>query len=81
MGPVPRARGGTGPHVTTPMKPTLSRWLGDERGQDLIEYVLLGATLAFAGFLVLSNMDDVISAVYTSWDAGTQAIWEPEDPQ
>jgi hypothetical protein len=26
-------------------------------------------------------MDDVINAVYTSWDAGTQAIWEPEDPQ
>jgi Flp pilus assembly pilin Flp len=63
------------------MKHTLSRWLGDERGQDLVEYVLLGATVAFAGFLVLSNMDNVINAVYSSWDAGTQAIWEPEDPQ
>ena len=25
--------------------------------------------------------DDVINAVYTSWDTTTQEIWEPEDPQ
>jgi Flp pilus assembly pilin Flp len=59
----------------------LKRWSADRRGQDLVEYVLLGASLAFAGFLVMSTMDDVINAVYTSWDAATQAIWEPEDPQ
>ena len=46
-----------------------------------MEYALLGSALALAGFLVLTTMDDVINAVYTSWDAGTQAIWEPEDPQ
>ena len=59
----------------------LKRWFGDRRGQDLVEYALLGTALAVAGFLVLTTMDDVINAVYTSWDAGTQAIWEPEDPQ
>ena len=59
----------------------LSRWLAEDDGQDLVEYVLLGATVAFAGLLVMNNFDDVINAVYTSWDAGTQAIWEPQDPQ
>ena len=59
----------------------LSRWLAEDDGQDLVEYVLLGATVAFAGLLVMNNFDDVISAVYTSWDGGTQAIWEPQDPQ
>ena len=46
-----------------------------------MEYALLGASLALAGFVVLTTMDDVINAVYTSWDTATQAIWEPEDPQ
>jgi Flp pilus assembly pilin Flp len=59
----------------------LNRWFADRRGQDLVEYALLGTALAFAGFLVMSTMDDVINAVYTSWDTATQAIWEPEDPQ
>jgi Flp pilus assembly pilin Flp len=63
------------------MPHTLSRWLAEEDGQDLVEYVLLGGAVAFAGLLVMNNFDDVINAVYTSWDAGTQAIWEPQDPQ
>ena len=46
-----------------------------------MEYALLGTVIALAGFLVLSTMDDVMNAVYTSWDTATQAIWEPEDPQ
>lgn len=59
----------------------LRRWLTDDSGQDLVEYVLLGATVAFASFVAMNTFDDVINAVYTSWDAGTQAIWEPQDPQ
>jgi Flp pilus assembly pilin Flp len=59
----------------------LERLFADRRGQDLVEYALLGASLALAGFLVMSTLDDVINAVYTSWDTATQAIWEPEDPQ
>jgi Flp pilus assembly pilin Flp len=59
----------------------LARWLADTEGQDLVEYVLLGATLAFAGLLAMNNFDDVINAVYSSWDGATQAIWEPQDPQ
>ena len=59
----------------------LRRWLTEDDGQDLVEYVLLGATVAFAGLVAMNTFDDVINAVYTSWDASTQAIWEPQDPQ
>jgi Flp pilus assembly pilin Flp len=59
----------------------LNWWRADRRGQDLVEYALLGAAIAIAGFLALSTMGGVINAVYTSWDTETQAIWEPKDPQ
>jgi len=58
----------------------LNRWLANDTGQNLLEYVLLGATIALAGLVVMNTFDDVINAVYASWDTGTQAIWEPEDP-
>jgi Flp pilus assembly pilin Flp len=59
----------------------LSRWLAKDDGQDLLEYVLLGATIALVGVVVMGTFDDVINVVYSSWDTATQEIWEPEDPQ
>jgi len=58
----------------------LSRWLAEDDGQDLVEYALLGATVAFSSLLVMNNFDDVIRVVYASWDGATQAIWEPQAP-
>ena len=59
----------------------LTRWLTEDDGQDLVEYVLLGATVAFVGLVTWNAFDDVIRTVYTSWDSGTQAVWEPQNPQ
>jgi hypothetical protein len=55
--------------------------LADEEAQDLIEYVLLGATMALAGLAAYNRLDDIIRIVYTNWDAATQALWEPQNPQ
>lgn len=63
------------------MRQQLTRWLFEDDGQDLVEYVLLGATVALAGLVTMNAFGDVINAVYTSWDSGTQAVWEPQDPQ
>ena len=63
------------------MKRFLCRWLAEEDGQDLVEYLLLGATVGFASLVVMNTFDDVIRVVYASWDASTQYIWEPQDPQ
>ena len=63
------------------MVPFLIRWLVNDEGQDLLEYVLLGAVVALAGLVVMNTFDDVMNFVYASWDSSTQAIWEPQDPQ
>lgn len=54
-------------------------WM-DDRGQDLVEYVLLGSTVAFAGFAVMQVFPGIISAVYTSWDTAQQSLWYPAAP-
>jgi hypothetical protein len=59
----------------------LRRLLSDEEAQDLIEYVLLGATCAIAGLAAYNRLDDIIRIVYTNWDTATQALWEPQNPQ
>jgi hypothetical protein len=59
----------------------LRRLLTDERADDLVEYVLLGATCALAGLVVFNNFDDVINIVYTNYLNAVQAIWEPQNPQ
>jgi hypothetical protein len=59
----------------------LRRWLIEDDAQDLVEYVLLTSVVGLAGLLAIAAFDDVISAVYASWDFATQAIWEPQDPQ
>jgi Flp pilus assembly pilin Flp len=55
-------------------------WLRSGRGSDLIEYALLAGLVGVAGAAALGTLPDVMNAVYASWDAATQAIWEPNDP-
>jgi Flp pilus assembly pilin Flp len=54
-------------------------WI-DERGQDLVEYVLLGATVAFAGLTALQLLPGIINLVYSSWDAALQNLATPPPP-
>jgi len=58
----------------------LRRVLDDQEGQDLIEYTLLGATVALAGLVALSTFGSVINAVYTSWGVATNGLWYPQAP-
>jgi Flp pilus assembly pilin Flp len=58
----------------------LRRVLIDDGGQDLLEYVLLGATVALAGLVALSTFGAVINAVYTSWETATNGLWYPPAP-
>jgi len=58
----------------------IRRFLIDDRGQDLVEYVLLGAAVAMAGLVFVNVFPGVMNAVYTSWDNATQSIWYPQDP-
>jgi Flp pilus assembly pilin Flp len=52
----------------------------DDSGNDLLEYALLSALIGIAGAVGLALMPGIINAIYSSWDAATQAAWVPPDP-
>ena len=63
-------------------KAVFGRWRSEEDGQDLIEYMLLGATIAFAGVIGFNFLSNAMETTYTSWDAAVQsdALVEVPDP-
>jgi Flp pilus assembly pilin Flp len=59
---------------------SLHHLIRDDRGQDLVEYVLLGATVALASLVLMNVFPGVMNAVYVSWINQTQALWYPQNP-
>jgi Flp pilus assembly pilin Flp len=62
------------------MRVFINRWLNDESGQDLIEYALLVAFIAFAGVAGFNFISSVLSGTYTGWNNGVQDLWEVPEP-
>jgi Flp pilus assembly pilin Flp len=58
----------------------MRHFLIDDRGQDLVEYVLLGATIALASLTAMTAFPGIINALYIGWDNATQGLWYPADP-
>lgn len=56
------------------------RLFADDRGQDLVEYVLLSSTIAFASLVLANVFPGVMNAVYVSWNNASQALWYPQAP-
>jgi Flp pilus assembly pilin Flp len=54
-------------------------WI-DDRGQDLVEYVLLGATIALAGLAAMQAFPAMAAALYAGWDGAQQSLWYPQPP-
>ena len=54
-------------------------WI-DDRGQDLVEYLLLGATIALAGLAAMQAFPAMANGLYTGWDNAQQFLWEPRAP-
>lgn len=54
--------------------------LTDDRGQDLLEYVLLGATLALASLVLMNVFPGVMNMVYVSWETARERLWYPQAP-
>ena len=59
---------------------SLRHLIRDDRGQDLVEYVLLGAAVALASLVLMNVFPGIMNAVYVSWENATQALWYPQDP-
>ena len=66
--------------ANTKQRNLVSNWLFDESGSDLVEYAMLAATVGIMAAAALALMPGILKAVYQSWDAGTQVIWDPCDP-
>jgi Flp pilus assembly pilin Flp len=58
----------------------LRRLSKEDKGQDLIEYVLLTGIIAIAGILVFPTIQTKMATAYQNWNTGAQAIWEPPPP-
>jgi Flp pilus assembly pilin Flp len=54
-------------------------WI-DDRGQDLVEYLLLGATIALAGLAAMQAFPAMAGALYAGWDTAQQNLWYPQPP-
>jgi Flp pilus assembly pilin Flp len=58
----------------------LTRLIVEDNGDDLVEYMLLAALVGTAGSVVLSGLPAIMNAVFASWDAAANNLWEPDDP-
>ena len=58
----------------------LGRLLGQDDGQDLIEYALLTGIIAIAGILVFPTIQSKMADAYQDWNDNAQAIWEAPPP-
>jgi Flp pilus assembly pilin Flp len=58
----------------------VQRWWREERGSDLIEYALLTSFVAILSAAALALIPGILGAVYQTWDADAQHIWNPCDP-
>jgi len=58
----------------------LNRLIVEDEAQDLIEYALLTGAIGFAGVVGFNLIGLAINAVYGSWDAGVNSLWETPDP-
>ena len=62
------------------MSSAAAQLLGDETGQDLVEYALITAFIGVVGILLWENIRTGIGGAYANWDSGGQNLWEPLDP-
>jgi Flp pilus assembly pilin Flp len=62
------------------VKGTLTDFLGDERGDDLIEYALLCGLMGAIGVVAFPDIADKMSAAYSEWVSSAKDAWEPCPP-
>lgn len=62
------------------MRSLMSTFLHDERGQDVIEYALLTASIGIAGIALWPGIETSIRLRYQDLDMRTQDLWIPPDP-
>lgn len=52
----------------------------DIRGQETVEYMLVGAFVALGLLASFEAIGATVAAVYTAWNAGIDTLWVPPAP-
>ena len=52
----------------------LRRFIGDDSGQDIVEYALLGALIGIAAILTWQQLATTVGVTYGTTDAGVQGL-------
>ena len=71
------------PQPPNPMGSLVRRFFIEERGQDLVEYALIGAFFGIVGFLAMQAIQVTIGDTYSDWldpTVGTPSLWDPAEP-
>jgi len=62
------------------MRRHFRRWLGEEAGQDLVEYALLAAFVGLAGLAGFTAISSAIGNNYADSNTSVQDLWEIPAP-
>ena len=62
------------------MRTLLVRFIGDDRGQDVVEYALLCVFVALAWMATWLAIQAAIAQGYIGWDTAEQNLWIPPRP-
>lgn len=57
-----------------------SALLGDDRGQDLLEYAFLTAAIGLAAIVVFDQIRQAIGTTSGTWESDVNNLWQPPDP-
>lgn len=62
------------------MKSAVIRFVGDESGQDLAEYMFLGAFIGVVSVLVWANIVTLLGDRYSEYNANVNGLWLTPEP-
>lgn len=62
------------------MRSVAKRLFEDEQGQDLIEYVLLGAFIGLVGIAAFTAIRTAIGSAYVTFNSSENNNWRMPDP-
>jgi len=58
----------------------LRNLVGDDTGQDLVEYAILGAFIGVVSVLVWRNISSLIGERYAEYNSNVNTLWASPEP-
>ena len=62
------------------MRSLMTRLLGEDDGQDLVEYALLATFIGLVSIAALGAIQTAINGTYGAWNTNNNNNWQMPDP-